>query len=87
MIAKNGYELHTKFDVIIQTANKIFVSEDCVKEIKMFLEKTTALSYNLYLQNIINNLPSMIIYGNQAGSKGLAVFNGTVWNFWKATPN
>ncbi|MGO4709835.1 hypothetical protein AB4Y90_12105 [Chryseobacterium sp. 2TAF14] len=39
------------------------------------------------VQNIVNPAPGMIVYVNKSGSKRLAVFNGTVWSFWKATPN
>ncbi|VXC59711.1 conserved hypothetical protein [Chryseobacterium sp. 8AT] len=39
------------------------------------------------VQNIISPSPGMMVYVNKAGSKRLAVFNGTVWSFWKATPN
>lgn len=39
------------------------------------------------VQNIVSPAPGMMVYVNKAGAKRLAVFNGTVWSFWRATPN
>jgi len=39
------------------------------------------------VQNVVNPAPGMMVYINKAGSKRLAVFNGTRWSFWKATTN
>ena len=35
------------------------------------------------VDNIINPSPGMMVYINKSGAKRLAVYNGTVWSFWK----
>ncbi|WP_262152610.1 hypothetical protein [Chryseobacterium foetidum] len=35
------------------------------------------------VQDILSPSPGMIVYVNKAGSKRLAVFNGSVWSFWR----
>ena len=35
------------------------------------------------VQNILNPSAGMMVFVNKAGSKRLAVFNGTVWSFWR----
>ena len=32
---------------------------------------------------IINPSPGMMVYLNKTGAKRLAIFNGTIWSFWK----
>lgn len=61
------------------TANGALILED--------LTKAMVLPMVNDFRDIINPAAGMMVYIKKNGAKRLAVFNGTKWSFWKATPH
>ncbi|WP_228462971.1 hypothetical protein [Chryseobacterium caseinilyticum] len=52
----------------------------------LILESTTkamVLPIVADVQDVLSPSPGMMVYVNKAGSKRLAVYNGSVWSFWR----
>ena len=69
----------------VSGAKVIIGSNTTIVDGVLVLESTTKAMV-LPMVNDVNNIPSpsagMMVYGNKAGAKRLAVYNGSMWSFW-----